>query len=78
MNPTKERILSVLYEENQPMSIGEIGEKIGVSWATAKSNVLELSQDNLLKVKKVKKNWIVWKDETNKPFKTCDTYRRNK
>ena len=76
MNPTKEKILSVLYDEKQPMTIGEIGEKIGVSWATAKTNILELSQENLLNVKKVKKNWIVWKDETNESFKTCDTYRR--
>lgn len=78
MNPTKEKILSVLYEENQPMSIGEIGEKIGVSWATAKTNILELSQENMLNVKKVGKNWIVWKDEKNESFKTCDVYRRNK
>ncbi|MDY6964948.1 MAG: HTH domain-containing protein [Halobacteriota archaeon] len=77
MSSTKEKILALMCEEKQPMSIGEIAQKIGVSWATVKTNVLELSQEKMLNIKKVGKNWIIWRDDTNKPFKSCSVYKRS-
>ncbi|MHC1566904.1 MAG: winged helix-turn-helix transcriptional regulator [Candidatus Syntropharchaeia archaeon] len=74
MDLTKKKILEVVYEEGEPMSIGEIAKKAEISWATAKTNILELSQENLLKIKKFGRNWIVWMDGSSK--KTCATYRR--
>jgi len=76
MTSTKDKILSAVKEVGEPMSIGEIAEKVGVSWATAKTNVLELSRVELLHTKKVGKNWIVWIDKSNVPTATCASYGR--
>ncbi len=77
MSSTKEKIMTFMCEEKEPMTIGEIGDKIGVSWATVKTNVLELSQDKMLNIKKVGKNWIVWRDEQNGSPKGCSVYKRS-
>jgi len=74
MNPTKSKILEALNEAAEPMSIGEIAKAIDVSWATA--NILELSQDKLLNIKKFGKNWIIWVDASNETMETCSKYRR--
>jgi len=76
MNPTKSKILEALNEAAEPMSIGEIAKAIDVSWATAKTNILELSQDKLLNIKKFGKNWIIWVDASNETMETCSRYRR--
>ncbi|HHI30780.1 hypothetical protein B6V01_001735 [Methanosarcinales archaeon ex4572_44] len=76
MNPTKSKIMEALNEASEPMSIGEIANTIDVSWATAKTNVLELSQDELLNIKKFGKNWIIWVDASNETMETCTKYRR--
>jgi predicted DNA-binding transcriptional regulator len=78
MTPTQSKIMEVVKEAGEPMSIGEIAKKVGVSWATAKTNVLELSQNKMLNTKKVGKNWIVWIDASNQPIETCSTYRRRR
>ncbi|VUT27466.1 MAG: hypothetical protein SYNGOMJ08_00010 [Candidatus Syntrophoarchaeum sp. GoM_oil] len=76
MTPTQNKIIAKVNEAREPMSIGEIAEKVGVSWATAKTNILELSQEKMLNTKKVGKNWIVWMDASNEPTSTCASYRR--
>jgi len=68
--------MEALNEASEPMSIGEIANTIDVSWATAKTNVLELSQDELLNIKKFGKNWIIWVDASNETMETCTKYRR--
>ena len=78
MTPTQRKIMEVVRGVGEPMSIGEIAEKVGVSWATAKTNVLELSQKQMLNTKKVGKNWIVWMDVSRKPTETCSAYRRRR
>ncbi|MDY6931567.1 MAG: hypothetical protein SVJ22_06620 [Halobacteriota archaeon] len=77
MSSTKENIMALICEIREPMTIGEIGEKIGVSWATVKTNVLELSQEKMLNIKKVGKNWIVWRDEQNESPKGCSAFKRS-
>lgn len=74
MDTTQDKILRVLEEESQPMSIGEIAQKTDVSWATAKTNILELSQQEKLQLKKVGKNWIIWKEKSSKAG--CSIYRK--
>jgi predicted ArsR family transcriptional regulator len=76
MTPTQKKIIAMVKKVSEPMSIGEIAEKVGVSWATAKTNILELSQEKMLNTKKVGKNWIVWIDRSNEPTVTCASYRR--
>jgi len=76
MTSTKDKILSAVREAGEPMSIGEIARKVDVSWATAKTNILELSQDKMLNTKKVGKNWIVWMDASTTSTETCSSYRR--
>ncbi len=75
MGNTKEQILEVLRQEREPMSIGEIGQKVGVSWATAKTNILELSQEGELRIKKFGKNWIIWLDPESAIKGSCAEYR---
>jgi len=73
----KKRIMELLVSEAQPMTISEIAKRVGVSWATAKTNVLELSQENLLNVKKFGRNWIVWKELGKKrERRTCSVFKR--
>ncbi|MDF2954757.1 winged helix-turn-helix domain-containing protein [Candidatus Alkanophaga liquidiphilum] len=72
----KKRIMKLLANEAQPMTISEIAKKVGVSWATAKTHVLELSQANLLKVKKFGRNWIVWKEFEKRERRTCSVFKR--
>jgi len=76
MNPTKSKIMEALNAASEPMSIMEIAKTIDVSWATAKTNILELSQDKLLNIKKFGKNWIIWVDASNETMETCTKYRR--
>ena len=76
----KKRIMELLASEAQPMTISEIAKRVGVSWATAKTNVLELSQENLLNVKKFGRNWIVWKElgaeRRERGRRTCSVFKR--
>jgi Mn-dependent DtxR family transcriptional regulator len=74
----KGRIVEAIVEEAEPMSIVEIAKKVGISWSTAKTNVLELSQEDRVKVKKYGKNWIVWREkkEEGEIKDTCAKYRK--
>ncbi len=72
---TKRKIIDVVSREAQPMSISEIASKTGISWATVKTNVLELSHDDVLKVKKFGGNWIIWKGNVMEK-ETCSVYRK--
>lgn len=73
----KRRIIDVVAKEAEPMSMVEIAKKSDISWSTAKTNVLELLQENKLNVKKYGKNWIIWKkNKIEEGERTCSVYRR--
>ncbi|MHC1635324.1 MAG: winged helix-turn-helix domain-containing protein [Candidatus Methanospirareceae archaeon] len=72
----KKRILEMVAEKAEPLTLVEIAKKVGISWSAAKTNVLELSQENKINVKKYGKSWIVWGKEKKEEKKTCSIYRR--
>ncbi|MEM1574559.1 MAG: hypothetical protein QXF09_03625 [Nitrososphaerota archaeon] len=53
-------------EENEPVCVSGISEKFNISWATAKTLLLELVLHGKINMKKCGKTWIVWMKEGSK------------
>ncbi len=47
-------------EENETVCVSGISEKFNVSWATAKTLLLELVLEGKINMKKCGKTWIIW------------------
>jgi predicted ArsR family transcriptional regulator len=71
INQTKQRIMK-LVSTGEPYTIAEISQRCNISWATAKTHLLELSQEGKINVKKCGKNWLIWKTATSRI--TCSSY----
>ncbi|MFH7859637.1 MAG: hypothetical protein QXR03_01395 [Candidatus Aenigmatarchaeota archaeon] len=53
-------------EKNEPLCLSDISKKFNVSWATAKTLLLELVLHGKINMKKCGKTWIVWMKEDSK------------
>lgn len=60
-NINKQKILDYMEKLEEPVFIDEIAQHIGVTWQTAKTVLLELSAEGLIKNKKHKGMWVFWK-----------------
>jgi len=56
----EKEILEYMKRLKQPIMIDEIAEKLGVSWQTAKTALLELAASGKIKAKKHKGSWVFW------------------
>ncbi len=55
LTKSEKLILKAMYQEHRPMSIREISEKAGVSWATVKKYIPKLLQKKYIKTIKDRK-----------------------